>query len=311
MKKSLVLCTVALLLSVGISTASAQELPSEITTVDNKVISVLPKEKSLSVIFFGNSMNNNTKLVMRSISRSASILSENVKMTYMDISGTHSILLNAYNTSMWQGISTVANGSFLAKSYGLDTNNPLSAVIVNSEGTVKSTLNSVTEKTLLNAITNVKETENQESINHFGPRYYEYKNIDGTYSAGYSVSKNQKTVLIFSNANCSNTLATLSNIKNSSLSNRSDVRFVFVESTGASLNTVKELANKFGNGNMEFTYDTYGVMPQRALNYYVDEVNFDLGASPYMVYLDEANNTMGITNGLQTIDEIEMMLSSN
>ncbi len=131
---------------------------------------------------------------------------------------------------------------------------------------------------------------------------YGLHTIDGTV-VSTKATPNQTTVLLFGYTTCGLTKGTLQSICGSSLANRPDVRLIFADVYGASLNDTKEFAQNYAGKGILFCHD------ESALNYNIALTYLSLnhltgGTFPYIVLIDKNNKIRSITLGPRTAEEI-------
>ncbi len=131
---------------------------------------------------------------------------------------------------------------------------------------------------------------------------YGLQSIDGTV-VSTKATPNQTTVLLFGYTTCGYTKGTLQSICGSNLPGRSDVRIIFADVYGASLNDTKEFAQNYAGKGILFCHD------ESALNYnismsYLSLNNLTGGTFPYIVLIDKNNRIRSITLGPKTAEEL-------
>lgn len=126
--------------------------------------------------------------------------------------------------------------------------------------------------------------------------------IEGT-TVSTKANPNETTVLVFGYTTCGNTRATLRDIDQSSWAGRSDIRVIFADVYGATLDETKEFSQNYTSGNIIFCHDESFLNYNLALTYlsFYDKTG---GTFPYIVLIDKNNKIQSLTLGSQTAAEI-------
>lgn len=114
---------------------------------------------------------------------------------------------------------------------------------------------------------------------------------------------NQTTVLLFGYTTCGLTKATLKEISGSDLVGRANLRVIFADVYGASLEETKAFAQEFAGSGIVFCHDKDMLNFNFAMSY-LNLYHYTGGTFPYMVLIDQNNKIRNITLGPKTADEI-------
>lgn len=128
---------------------------------------------------------------------------------------------------------------------------------------------------------------------------YTFTSTDGS-QVSTTANPGETTVLIFGNIGCGRTRSTLTSLSACEWVGRPDIRVVFTESMGASLEEVKEYEQSYQCPGITFCY---GEM-QRILAAMAGYTGKNGGTSPVVVLIDKDNKVRSVSEGKKTADEI-------
>ena len=131
---------------------------------------------------------------------------------------------------------------------------------------------------------------------------YGLKTIDNT-TVSTKANPNETTVLIFGYTTCGNTKATLQDVDKSDWVDRSDIRVIFADVYGATLEDTKAFAQNYPGKEIIFCHDESMLNYNLALSYLALD-NKTGGTFPYIVLIDKNNKVQSITLGPKTAEEI-------
>lgn len=156
------------------------------------------------------------------------------------------------------------------------------------------------------------DTPPSDADSELGFANYPYilNSVDGD-KVSTKANKGETTVLLFGYTTCGKTKSTLKEIdQNSWFDSRTDVRVIFADEHGHSLNDVKEFAQNYNSGNIIFCHDEscnnyYGITVK-----YLHMFNENGGTYPYIVFIDKNNRVRDLTLGPQTAEDIIKKIKS-
>lgn len=131
---------------------------------------------------------------------------------------------------------------------------------------------------------------------------YGLKTTDNTVVSTKAVPT-KTTVLLFGNVFCSITNATLQEIYDSSWATRQDIRIIFADVMGNSLDDTKTFAQKFPRKGISFCHDESGLNFNFALSY-LSLYGYNGGTFPYIVLIDKNDKIRYLSLGYQPADDI-------
>lgn len=127
-----------------------------------------------------------------------------------------------------------------------------------------------------------------------------------------TVTPGQPTVIIFGQPTCGNTQGTLKDIAASSWISSGEVRVIFAELSGKTLEETKAFKQSYGCGQMIFCYDKNQVQINRAWNDYLDLTMARAGvAIPTTVIINGSNEVIDVLSGRQTAKTIIDIINGN
>lgn len=131
---------------------------------------------------------------------------------------------------------------------------------------------------------------------------YGLKTIDNTV-VSTKAAPSKTTVLLFGNVFCGITNATLQEIYDSSWAGRQDIRIIFADVMGNSLNDTKTFAQNFAGKGISFCHDEASLNFKYALSY-LALYGHNGGTFPYIVLIDKNDKIRSLTLGYQSADDI-------
>lgn len=131
---------------------------------------------------------------------------------------------------------------------------------------------------------------------------YGLKTTDNTVVSTKAVPT-KTTVLLFGNVFCSITNATLQEIYDSSWATRQDIRIIFADVMGNSLDDTKTFAQKFPGKGISFCHDESGLNFNFALSY-LSLYGYNGGTFPYIVLIDKNDKIRYLSLGYQPAADI-------
>ncbi len=131
---------------------------------------------------------------------------------------------------------------------------------------------------------------------------YGLKTTDNTIVSTKAVPT-KTTVLLFGNVFCGITNATLQEIYDSNWATRQDIRIIFADVMGNSLNDTKTFAQKFPGKGISFCHDESGLNFNFALSY-LSLYGHNGGTFPYIVLIDKNDKIRFLSLGYQPAADI-------
>ncbi len=131
---------------------------------------------------------------------------------------------------------------------------------------------------------------------------YGLKTTDNTIVSTKAVPT-KTTVLLFGNVFCGITNATLQEIYDSNWVTRQDIRIIFADVKGNSLNDTKTFAQKFPGKGISFCHDESGLNFNFALSY-LSLYGHNGGTFPYIVLIDKNDKIRFLSLGYQPAADI-------
>ncbi len=131
---------------------------------------------------------------------------------------------------------------------------------------------------------------------------YGLKTTDNTIVSTKAVPT-KTTVLLFGNVFCGITNATLQEIYDSNWVTRQDIRIIFADVMGNSLNDTKTFAQKFPGKGISFCHDESGLNFNFALSY-LSLYGHNGGTFPYIVLIDKNDKIRFLSLGYQPAADI-------
>lgn len=111
------------------------------------------------------------------------------------------------------------------------------------------------------------------------------------------------TLLLFGDVTCNITKGTLTDIYNSSWVTQKDIRVIYADVQGASLDDTKTFAQNFPNKGILFCHDEAALNFNFALSY-LKYYNLTSGQFPYIVLIDRNNRVRDLTLSYQSPEDI-------
>ena len=140
---------------------------------------------------------------------------------------------------------------------------------------------------------------------------YTLNAIDGT-SVSTTANAGQVSVILFGKTTCGYTRGTVREIAQSAWVGNSDVRVVFAEFNGATLEEMKTFASDYGQEKMIFCYDDqdpYGNI-YKAMWSYLRIAGLNGGTYPYTVFIDGSDQVKEVLTGPQTAEDIKAKIDA-
>lgn len=131
---------------------------------------------------------------------------------------------------------------------------------------------------------------------------YGLKTIDNTI-VSTKADPSKTTVLVFGNVFCGITNATLKEIHESSWVSRQDIRIIFADVMGNSLNDTKTFAQNYAGKGISFCHDESALNFNIALSY-LGLYGHNGGTFPYIVLVDKNDRIRHLTLGYQSEADI-------
>lgn len=290
------------------------------TSTNGSTISTTANPNETTVIIFGRIGCGYTRSTLSSVSSCEWVKRADIRVIFAEIDGHTQEEVQAYadgylcpdmtfcydelygiNDAMFQyGQLFGVNGGTLPMTVLIDKNNKVQNFLTGP----KTADELLTEINKLTGDTSGSETTPPSSGSDVGFANFAYglKTIDNTIVSTKADPK-KTTVLLFGNVFCSYTNATLQEIYGSSWVSRQDIRIIFADVMGNSLNDTKTFAQNFAGKGISFCHDEASLNFNYALSY-LALYGHNGGTFPYIVLIDKNDKIRSLTLGYQSADDI-------
>lgn len=289
------------------------------TTTKDTTISTKANPNETTVLIFGHTKCGYTRSTLNSVSSCDWVKRPDIRVIFADTNFNPKENVTAYEegyacpdmTFCYDVTETINLAVWNYKKLcGLNENTLPFIVLIDKNNKVQN-MSSGT-KTADEILTEIKKFENiDESVSVTPPSdsnsgvenfAFGLKSIDGT-TVSTKAPSDQTTVLLFGYTTCGLTKGTLQEIDQSDWVSRSDIRVIFADTKGATLDETKAFAQNYSSGKIIFCHDEAALNWGFSLNY-LSLIQKTGGTFPYIVLIDKYNKIQLITLGPKTSAEI-------
>lgn len=289
------------------------------TTTNDTSISTKANPNATTVLIFGYTSCGNTRSTLNSLSSCNWVKRPDIRVIFAETNGHTKEEVQIYEqgyqcpdiTFCYDEDDTIVMAmAKYAQLFGLTGAKYPTIALIDKNNKIQNLLTG--KKTADEILTEIKKFEAidenpgatppadpDSGIENFA---YGLQTIDNTVIST-KANPNETTVLIFGYTTCAFTAATLQDIHKSNWVSRSDIRVIFADVYGASLNETKNFAEKYPGDHMIFCHDESMLNNKLALSY-LGLDNQTGGKFPYIILIDKNNKVQSITLGPKTADEI-------
>ncbi len=306
----------------GIKTQAAElkENPAyTFTSTNGTSVSTKANPNETTVLIFGYIGCGKTRSTLNSISSCSWVKRSDIRVIFAETNGKTQEEVEAYRQGYQcpeltfcydEDYNIFQSMAAYEQLYGMNGGSYPMIVLIDKDNKIQNLLTGT--KTADELLTEIKKfaavddngstTPPADSDSGIENINYALNTIAGT-TISTKASANQTTVLLFGYTTCGLTKSTLQSIDGSNWVGRSDIRVIFADVYGASLEDTKEFSQNFSGKNIIYCHDTSMLNFNLALSY-LKLYNYTGGTFPYIVLIDSNNKIQNITLGPKTADEI-------
>lgn len=292
------------------------------TSTDGSSISTTANPNETTVLIFGHTKCGDTRGTLSSISSCDWVKRSDIRVIFAEINGHTQEEVLAYeqgyqcpemtfcydttivgiNNAMYKyaelfGIN-LRDGVDLPMIVLIDKDNKVQNLLTGKK-TADELLAEINKLTGDSSGTDTPPTDSDVGFANFA---YGLKTIDNTI-VSTKADPTKTTVLLFGNVFCSITNATLQEIYNSSWVSSQDIRIIFADVMGNTLDDTKTFAQNFAGKGISFCHDESALNFNFALSY-LSLYGHNGGTFPYIVLIDKNDRIRCLTLGYQSADDI-------
>lgn len=288
-------------------------------SANGELVSTTANPGETTVLVFGHTGCGFTRSTLNSLSSCEWIKRPDIRVVFVDVEGHDLETVSSYadgyqcpdlifcHDEMYENFEAMLA---YAQLFGLNDSKYPFTVLIDKNNKVKNYMQGA--KTAAEILNEIKKFENIEDSGSLTPPSgsdsgienfaYGLKTIDGA-TVSTKATPDQTTVLLFGYTTCGLTKGTLKEIDGSDWISRSDIRVIFADTKGASLEETKAFAQDYTSGKIIFCHDASCLNFNFSLTYLklVDKTG---GTFPYIVLIDKHNKIQLITLGPKTAAEI-------
>lgn len=299
--------------------SSINNLTYTFTSTDGTSVSTKANPNETTVLIFGYTTCSKTRSTLNSISSCEWVKRPDIRTIFVDTKGHTQEEVNAYKEGYQcpemifcydEGFDSFSAMAEYGQLFGINGGTYPTIVLIDKDNKVQNLLTG--PKTANDVIIEIQKFANIEGEGLLTPPtgsdtgieniVQSLKTIENT-TISTKANANETTVLIFGYTSCGLTKATLQSISGSSWVGRQDIRVIFADVYGASLDETKAFADTFSSKDILFCYDE-SILTKNLAFSYLGLYNQTGGQFPFIVLIDKNNKVQSLTLGLRTEAEI-------
>lgn len=310
--------------------SSIENLTYTFTSTDGASVSTKANPNETTVLIFGYTTCGKTRTTLNSITSCEWVKRPDIRTIFIDTKGHTLEEVKAYEEGYQcpemvfcydEGYDSFAAMGEYGRLFGINNGTYPTIVLIDKDNKVQNLLTG--PQTANDVLSEIQKFANIEGDGLLTPPsgsdtgieniVHGLKTIENT-TISTKANANETTVLIFGYTTCGLTKETLQSISESSWVGRQDIRVIFADVYGASLDTTKAFAQTFSSNDIIFCHD------ESALNFnlafsYLGLYGQTGGKFPFIVLIDKNNKVQSLTLGPRTeaevYAEIEKLQNSN
>ena len=289
-----------------------------LTSTNDTAISTTANSNETTVIIFGRIECGNTRATLSSISSCNWVKESNIRVIFAEINfhsqeevqtfeqgyqcpditfcydESYGINDTMYKYAQFLGSETIT----LPMTVLIDQNNKVQNILTGT----KTADELLAEINKINGDNSGETTPPTESKDGFPNFAYGLNTIENTV-VSTKADPTKTTVLLFGDVFCNITTATLQDIYDSSWVSSQDIRIIFADVMGNTLDDTKTFAQNFAGKGISFCHDESALNFNMALSY-LSLYGHNGGTFPYIVLIDKNDRIRFLTLGYQSPDDI-------